>query len=200
MTQGGSNRKMFNPIFKENVQGQKNRNVSRNQVLCIYNYDFCWCCIRKPKLREWYLFQNNDVHYSDVIMGTIASQITSLTIIYSTVHSGADQRKHQSSASLAFVRGIHRRWPVNSPHKGPVTRKMFPFDDVIMFTRDLCPYCPWTYSCISSAGKSMLFSWVWQICSHLRLQIFNRYQIIVENHRQPIFENLFSNRYQTKKC
>ena len=45
--------------------------------------------------------------------------------------TGADQRKHQSSSSLAFVRGI-RRWPVNSPHKGPVTRKMFPFDDVIM--------------------------------------------------------------------
>ena len=64
-------------------------------------------------------------------MGTMASQITSLTIVYSTVYSGADQRKHQSSASLAFVRGIHRR-PVNSPHKGPVTRKMFPFDDVIM--------------------------------------------------------------------
>ena len=57
--------------------------------------------------------------------------ITSLTIVYSTVNSGADQRKHQSSASLAFVRGIHR-WPVNSPHKGPVTRKMFPFDDVIV--------------------------------------------------------------------
>ena len=48
-----------------------------------------------------------------------------------SVYSDADQRKHQSSASLAFVRGIHR-WPVNSPHKGPVTRKMFPFDDVIM--------------------------------------------------------------------
>ena len=64
-------------------------------------------------------------------MDTIASQITSLTIVYSTVYSDADQRKHQSSASLAFVRGIHRR-PVNSPHKGPVTRKMFPFDDVIM--------------------------------------------------------------------
>ena len=70
-------------------------------------------------------------HYNDVIMGAIASQITSLTIVYSTVYSGADQRKHESSASLAFVRGIHRR-PVNSPHKGPVTRKMFPFDDVIM--------------------------------------------------------------------
>ena len=51
--------------------------------------------------------------------GEMASQITSLTIVYSNVHSGADQRKHQSSASLAFVRGIHR-WPVNSPHKGPV--------------------------------------------------------------------------------
>ena len=44
-------------------------------------------------------------HYDDVIMGMIASQITSLTIVYSTVYLGADQRKHQSSASLAFVRG-----------------------------------------------------------------------------------------------
>ena len=69
-------------------------------------------------------------HYSDAIMCAIASQITSLAIVYSAVYSGADQRKHQSSASLAFVGGIHR-WPVNSPHKGPVTRKMFPFDDVI---------------------------------------------------------------------
>ena len=64
-------------------------------------------------------------------MGAIASQITSLTIVYSTVYSDADQRKHHSSASLAFVWGIHRG-PVNSPHKWPVTRKMFPFDDVIM--------------------------------------------------------------------
>ena len=60
-------------------------------------------------------------------MSTIASQITSLTIVYSTVYSGTDQRKHQSSASLSFVRGNHR-----GPHKWPVTRKMFPFDDVIM--------------------------------------------------------------------
>ena len=70
-------------------------------------------------------------HYNGVIMGAMASQITSLAIVYSTIYSGADQRKHQSSASLAFVRGIHR-WPVNSPHKGPVARKMFPSDDVIM--------------------------------------------------------------------
>ena len=60
-------------------------------------------------------------------MGTIASQITSLTIVYSTVYSDADQRKHQSSASLAFVWGIHRY----SPQKWPATRKIFPFDDVI---------------------------------------------------------------------
>ena len=66
-------------------------------------------------------------------MDAIASQITSLTIVYSIVYSDADQRKHQSSASLAFVRRIHRG-PVNSPHKWPVTRKMFPFDDVIMTT------------------------------------------------------------------
>ena len=67
-------------------------------------------------------------------MGAIASQITSLTIVYPIVYSGADQRKHESSASLAFVRGIHRV-PVNFPHKWPVTRKimkMFPFDDGIM--------------------------------------------------------------------
>ena len=64
-------------------------------------------------------------------MGVVAYRITSLTIVYSNVYSEADKRKHQSSASLAFVRGI-RRGPVTSPHKGSVTRKMFPFDDVIM--------------------------------------------------------------------
>ena len=64
-------------------------------------------------------------------MRAMASQIISLKIVYSTVYQGADQRNHQSSASLAFVRGIHRS-PVNSPHKWPVMRKMFPFDDVTM--------------------------------------------------------------------
>ena len=64
-------------------------------------------------------------------MSAMASQITSLTIVYSTVYSGVDQRTLQSSASLAFVWGIHR-WPVNSPQKRPLTRKMFQFDDVIM--------------------------------------------------------------------
>ena len=81
------------------------------------------------------------MHYTDVIMGTIASQITSLAIVYSTVYSDAGQTKYQSSASLAFVRGIHRG-PVDSPHKGPVTRKMFPFEDVIMRAgRRNVPWC-----------------------------------------------------------
>ena len=78
-------------------------------------------CIARP----------SGTHYSDAIMDAMASQITSPTIVYSIVYSGADQRKHQSSASLAFVRGIHR-WPVNSPHKWPVTRKMFSLDDGTM--------------------------------------------------------------------
>ena len=93
----------------------------------------------------------------DVIMSAMVYQITNLTIVYSTVYSGVHQRKHQSSSSLVFVLGIHR-WPVNSPHKGPVTRKMFPFDDVILFHRILqdyftgtgtmqwLPLCWWCYS------------------------------------------------------
>ena len=79
----------------------------------------------------------NVTHYNDVIMSVMASQITSLTIVYSCVYLGVDQRKHQSSASLAFVWEIHR-WAVNSPHKGPATWEMFPFDDVIMELDNVC--------------------------------------------------------------
>ena len=79
----------------------------------------------------WIYFFARVSHYGDVIMSAMTSEIASLTIVYSIFYSGADQRKFQSSASLAFVWEIHR-WPVNSPYKGPVTRKMFPFDDVIM--------------------------------------------------------------------
>ena len=67
-------------------------------------------------------------HYSDVIMSQMASQITCVSIVFSTNCSGADQRKHEIPASLTFVAEIHR-WPANSPHKGPVTRQMFSFDD-----------------------------------------------------------------------
>ena len=62
-------------------------------------------------------------YYSDVIVGVMVSEITNLTFVYSTVYSGTDQRKHQSSASLAFVQGIYR-WPM--------MQKMFPFHYVIM--------------------------------------------------------------------
>ena len=89
-------------------------------------------------------------------MGLIASQITSLTIVYSIIYSDADQRKHQSSASLAFVRGIHRG-PVNSPHKWPVTRKMFPFDDVIMLVDSI-----WNLQVCNNAHKHQ---WIVKITS-----------------------------------
>ena len=69
-------------------------------------------------------------------MGAIASRITGVPVVYSSICSGADQRKHQSFAPLAFLRGIHW-WPMKSPHKGPVTRKMFPFDHVIMCIMDV---------------------------------------------------------------
>ena len=83
------------------------------------------CVIVNPSVT---LLYDIFTHYGDVIMGVMAFQITSVSIVYSTDCSGSDQRKHQSSASLVFLRGI-QRWPVNSPHKGPV---ILPFDDVIM--------------------------------------------------------------------
>ena len=78
-------------------------------------------------------------------MSMVASQITSLTIVYSSVNSGAEERKQQSSASLAFVRGIHR-WPVTSLHKGPIMWKLFPFDDVIMVWVAIKGHCNVTTS------------------------------------------------------
>ena len=81
-------------------------------------------------------------HYGDVIMSAMASQITGVWMVCSTICSGAHQRKHQSSASLVFGRGIHR-WPVNPHHKRPVPRKMFPFNDVIMDTA-VCWWIPLT--------------------------------------------------------
>ena len=104
----------------------------------------------------------NWIHYNDVIMSVMASQITSLTIVYSAVHSGTDQRKQQSSASLAFVMGIHR-WPMNSPHKGPVQRKMFPFDDVIMALGILTTWC-----CSLLSSHSLC----WVFCGRVTHSIF----------------------------
>ena len=88
-----------------------------------YSYDFAvWSLCG---LKSWWGYQSSvRWHCNAVIMSAMASQITSLTIVYSTVYLGANQRKHQSSASLDFVWGIYQ-WPVNSPHKWPVTRKCF---------------------------------------------------------------------------
>ena len=99
----------------------------------------------------------------------MASQITSLKIVYSNVYSGANQRKHQSCESLAFVRGIHR-WPVNSPPKGPVAREMFPFDDVILLctipnSRDFLHFAPKKLpafqTLIANADPEFRFPWSW---------------------------------------
>ena len=102
------------------------------------------------------IWEESTGYYNDVIMGAIASQITSLAIVFSTVCLDTDQRKHKSSASLAFVRGIHRR-PVNSPHKWPVTRKMFPFDDIIMnwwYCHALYKIWKWLDNCNECYGQT----------------------------------------------
>ena len=72
------------------------------------------------------------MHYSDVIKGAIASQITSLPIVYLIVYSGTSQMKISKLRVTGLCAG-NSPSPVNSPHKGPVTRKMFPLDDVIMY-------------------------------------------------------------------
>ena len=59
-------------------------------------------------VRRYLVSTDSTYHYDDVIMTRLASQITSLTVVYSIVYSGVNQRKLQSSASLAFVREIHR--------------------------------------------------------------------------------------------
>ena len=87
--------------------------------------------LEPDRMQRWNVISCVGFITMNVKISVMASQITSLMIVYSTVYSGADHKKHQSSPSLAFVWGIHR-WPVNSQHQGPVTQKMFPFDDVIM--------------------------------------------------------------------
>ena len=121
-------------------------------------------------------------------MGAMGSQIDSLTIVYSAVWSGADQRKHQSSASLAFVWGIHRS-PVNSSHKGPVTRKMFPFDDVIMGNSPM-RYCHagGTLSSMTLIFENMGNVTWYARCTNDKMEasLWKKYSVVtgVSNHRQ----------------
>ena len=103
-------------------------NMINRSHICIISITYHWI--------TYYPYVGAEPHYSDVTMSANVSQITGVSIVYWTVCSGGDQRQHQSSASLAFVKGCHRS-TVKSPHKGPATRKMFPFDDVIMLGNGL---------------------------------------------------------------
>ena len=95
---------------------------------CVHNIADIWQTIYSIAIIwskiVFLIVTKSDWHYVDVIMTTMASQITGVSIVHSTVCSGADKWKHRSSASLVFVRGIHR-WPVNSPHKELVQGKIF---------------------------------------------------------------------------
>ena len=111
---------------------------TRNILLLEGKYPFIMYC---TMVADYVAKLGNLEHYNDVIMGTMASQMTSLTIVYSTAYSDADQRKHQKHRVTGLCAG-------NSPHKWPVTRKMFPFDDVILHSgfmtrRDNCGCIVW---------------------------------------------------------
>ena len=105
-----------------------------------WNYVFITCCetshlhiLLEPE-RNVYQLEGDFMWNEDIEIQSLQrshNERDGVSIASSTVCSGADHRKHQSSAPLVFVRGIHQ-WPVNSPHKGPIRWKMFPFDNVIM--------------------------------------------------------------------
>ena len=117
----------------------------------------------------------SSTHNNDVIMSAMASQITPVSIVCSTVCSGTDKRKHQSSASLAFVRRIHR-WPVNSPHKEQVTRKMFPLNDVITRHNAVNRNSPYLH-CSWNSWCNHYKAWCQHICC-MFYATFHDYQYI----------------------
>ena len=145
-------------------------------LTCVSELDRQWFSWWLVDANPWcWLMPTHCRHYNDVIMGAIASQLNSLTIVYSIVYWVADQRKHQRSASLAFVWGIHRG-PVNSPPKWPVTRKMFPFDDVITHWSRV------THMCVSSLtiiGSDNGLSPVWLVACPAPSHYLNQCWIIV---------------------
>ena len=110
-----------------------------SELQCFEKYSFIETAVSLvTRLRiHRYRSHKRSAHHSDLIMGAMASQPTGVSIVYLIVCSGVDQRKYQSFASLAFVRGI-RQLPMNFPHKGRVTRNMFPFDDVTMHFLNTC--------------------------------------------------------------
>ena len=171
--------------------------LSQWKLFCCRTLSFTYGCITESKHLLYFpkrisaLIHSNSIgvwgcpRYGDVIMAAIASQITSLTIVYSTVYLDADQRKHQSSASLAFVRGIHRG-PVNSPHKWPVTRKIFPFDDVTMLSSQWLNMS----QCLSHMNSVRLDSTNWfNFANHLRAFYFS--VIVFKTHSQKLISKAY---------
>ena len=132
--------------------------------------------------RDCEFISSHPWHYSDVIMSAMASQIACFSMVCSTVCSGADLRKHQSSVSLAFVRWIHR-WSVKFPHKRPVTRKRFLFDDVIMNTQNINNNLYWHWFAILGS-KSFVPVIMFNVCNdrnfHARYQL-KPFQLIAQN-------------------
>ena len=109
-------------------------------------------------------------HYSAVIMGTMASQITSLTIVYSTVNSAPIKENIKAPHHWPSW-GEFTGWPVNSPHKGPVTRKMLPFHDVIMkLVWDGCH----STALVKKSTLAELIAWCSQTTSHYLSQCWPR--------------------------
>ena len=148
-----------NGVLTLSPEGQLFKSLIYNQLMKSIYPLFGKMCSRIPTF-----------HQNGVNMGAIGCQITSLTIVYSTVYSNADRRKHQSYASPASVRGIHR-WPVNSPHKWPVTRKMFPFDDVIMWN-DVSIFVGWhlhiPINNWTPNKKNTMIPFILEICKPIR--------------------------------
>ena len=132
--------------------------ISRN---CSYA-ELCHAKVPTRVMMIHYYVINVVSHCSDIIM---ASQITVVSTVCSAACSGTDQRKHQSSAWLAFLRGIHRS-PMDSPHKGPVTRKIFPFDDVIMKQTRMPMIQQPSDEYIRSRHRHMHHSSLWPLARH----------------------------------
>ena len=131
-------------------------------------------------------------HYNDIIMSMMASQITRVSIVCSTICWGADQRKHQSFTSLTFVREIHQ-WLVDSPHKGPVTWKMFPFDDIIMwpFVMECHKLLKQLFKKQSSCRLFEMPCWPWDVTvmfyfySEMTIQCWKNSKLITETEMLP---------------
>ena len=142
-------------IAKIQIKGQ----TAKNRDMTYLPFQHCCILSKNDELLEllswWptYNFKSNHCnwyqilstcHYNNVIMSAMASQITDISIVCLTGCSGADQGKHQSSASLVFIRGTQRR-PVDSPHKGSIMRKMT---------------SSWYFSCRHTICKWVAEAWV----------------------------------------